>query len=209
MSRYKRINNVSENTDTFFNINMLTEDDLSFESSYDVKNNIMMVNESLNKFDYYDTLLESFLKDYKNEISSERIAFFSRVLKKDKKESKKYIKEKYKYIINSYIDEEYITFDMVIKIVQNGLAKAIPSQFEKTDFAIDYKDEEEVLGLKNKYRKIIAKDELRYIKEEKRSLEHEQNRINKLIDVKLQEMAKLSQYRNNIDGKTRKLGRGN
>ena len=209
MSRYKRINNVSENTDTFFNINMLTEDDLSFESSYDVKNNIMMVNESLNKFDYYDTLLESFLNDYKNEISSERIDFFSRVLKKDKKESKKYIKEKYKYIINSYIDEEYITFDMVIKIVQSGLAKAIPSQFEKTDFAIDYKDEEEVLGLKNKYRKIIAKDELRYIKEEKRSLEHEKNRIYKLLDVKLQEMAKLSQYRNNVDEKTRKLNRGN
>ncbi len=209
MSRYKIVKNVSDNTDTFFNVNMLTEEDFSFESRYDNKNNTYIVNESLNKYDFYDTLLEKFIDEYKSEISNERLNFFAKVLKKDKKESKKYLKEKYLFIIKNNIDEKYITFNMATKLVKNGLGKALPSKFDKLDFAIDYNDEEEVLSLKNKYRKVILKDELNYNKEEKRSLKHEKERINKLIDEKLQKMAQLSQCRNNIDEKTRKLNRGN
>ena len=207
MSRYKKIENVSDNTDTFFNVNMEVDDNISFNSTFEIKNKTVKanINKSLNKYDFYETLLDEFLKEYNYRISANALKRFSKQSKLDERQCKKYIKDKYTYLIKYYIDEEYITFDMAIKLAKNNLMKAIPSKYTKTDFVCDYNDEEEVLSLKNKYRKVILKDEIRYNKEEKRCLEYERDRINKLLEDKLKEMAILSQYKNKINNEYKKV----
>ena len=207
MSNYKIVNNVSKNTDTFFNVNVQIDNDKSFNSTFDTSTSKVKadINKSLNKYDFYDALLDEFIKEYKRRMSKEMIKKFARDTKKDEKKCKIFIKEKYLYLIKYYIDENYFTVDMAMKLAKNGLINAIPNKFDKEDFMCDYKDEEEVLGLKNKYRKIILKDEIRYTKEEKRSLEFERERVNKELDEMLKEMAALSNYRNNINESIRKV----
>ncbi len=207
MSNYKIVNNVSKNTDTFFNVNVQIDNDKSFNSTFDTSTSKVKadINKSLNKYDFYDALLDEFIREYKRRMSKEMIKKFARDTKKDEKKCKIFIKEKYLYLIKYYIDENYFTVDMAMKLAKNGLVNAIPNKYDKEDFICDYKDEEEVIGIKNKYCKEILSYEAKYLKEEKRRLMFEKERVEKLINDHLSEMAILSNYRNSLDESYRKV----
>ncbi len=207
MSNYKIVNNVSKNTDTFFNVNVQIDNDKSFNSTFDTITSKVKadINKSLNKYDFYDALLDEFIREYKRRMSKEMIKKFARDTKKDEKKCKIFIKEKYLYLIKYYIDENYFTVDMAMKLAKNGLVNAIPNKYDKEDFICDYKDEEEVIGIKNKYCKEILSYEAKYLKEEKRRLMFEKERVEKLINDHLSEMAILSNYRNSLDESYRKV----
>ena len=208
MSRYKKIDNVSDNTDTFFNVNMKVDDNISFNSVFEIKGKTVKhdVNKSLNKYDFYDTLLDEFILEYKRRSSKDSIKKYCSISRLDEKKCKKFIKDKYLYLIKYYIDENYITFDMAIKLAKANLIMALPKKYNKTDFVVDYSDEEEISSLKEKYKKEINKEEIKYIKEEKRSLNFEKERLNKEYEQALLQTAALATKRNKINERIKNIG---
>ena len=206
MSRYIKVDNLSDNTDNILNVGMQVDDNVLI-SSFDISNNVKAnINESLNKYDFYDSLLESMLIEREVRLDPKFIKNYLKKSSMNAKEYKKFIKQRYTMAINSFLDENYITIDMAIKIAKAKLFNAIPKKFDKKDFLIDFNDEEEIMGLKNKYRKQIKKDEIRYIEEEKRSLNFEKERIDKEYEQALLQTASLATQRNKINERIRKIG---
>jgi hypothetical protein len=95
---------------------------------------------------------------------------------------------------------------MAIKIAKAKLYNAIPEKFNKKDFFINLNDEKEVEKLKNKYRKQIKEDEIKYIEEEKRSLNFEKERIDKEYEQALLQTAALATKRNKINERIKSIG---
>ena len=206
MSRYIKVDNLSDNTDNILNVGMQVDDNVLI-SSFDIPNNAKAnINESLNKYDFYDSLLESMLIEREVRLDPKFIKNYLKKSSINAKEYKKFIKQRYTMAINNFIDENYITIDMAIKIAKAKLFNAIPKKFDKKDFLIDFNDEEEIMGLKNKYRKQIKKDEIRYIEEEKRSLNFEKERIDKEYEQALLQTAALATKRNKINERIKKIG---
>ena len=200
MSRYIKVDNLSDNTDKLLNVGMQVDDDNLFISSFEIKDKSIKanVNKSLNKYDFYDSLLESILIERETRLDPKFIKKYLKMSQMTEKGYLKFIKDRYTMGVKNYMDEEYITLEMAIKIAKAKLYGAIPKKFDKADFLIDLNDEEEIMGLKNKYRKQIAKDEVKYIKEEKRCLEYEKERIEKEYEQALLNTAKLATQRNRI-----------
>ena len=206
MSRYIKVDNLSDNTDNILNVGMQVDDNVLI-SSFDISNNVKAnINESLNKYDFYDSLLESMLIEREVRLDPKFIKNYLKKSSMNAKEYKKFIKQRYTMAINSFLDENYITIDMAIKIAKAKLYNAIPKKFDKKDFLIDFNDKEEIMGLKNKYRKQIKKDEIKYIEEEKRSLNFEKERIDKEYEQALLQTAALATKRNKINERIRKIG---
>ena len=206
MSRYIKVDNLSDNTDNILNVGMQVDDNVLI-SSFDISNNVKAnINESLNKYDFYDSLLESMLIEREVRLDPKFIKNYLKKSSMNAKEYKKFIKQRYTMAINSFLDENYITIDMAIKIAKAKLYNAIPQKFNKQDFLIDLNDEKEVKKLKNKYRKQIKEDEIKYIKEEKRSLNFEKERIDKEYEQALLQTASLATKRNKINERIRKIG---
>ncbi len=204
MSRY--INISSDKTDNILNVGMQVDDNVLI-SSFDISNNVKAnINKSLNKYDFYDTFLEYILNEREVRLDPKRSKIDMKMLSMNEKEYKKFIKQRYTMLIQNYIDENYITIDMAIKIAKAKLYNAIPERFDKKDFLIDFNDEEEIMGLKNKYRKQIKKDEIRYIEEEKRSLNFEKERIDKEYEQALLQTAALATKRNKINERIKNIG---
>ena len=204
MSRY--INISSDKTDNILNVGMQVDDNVLI-SSFDISNNAKAnINESLNKYDFYDSLLESMLIEREVKLDPKFIKNYLKMSLMSEKEYKKFIKQKYTMAIKNFIDENYITIDMAIKIAKAKLYNAIPEKFDKKDFLIDFNDDEEIMGLKNKYRKQIKKDEIRYIEEEKRSLNFEKERIDKEYEQALLQTAALATKRNKINERIKNIG---
>lgn len=204
MSRY--INISSDKTDNILNVGMQVDDNVLI-SSFDISNNAKAnINESLNKYDFYDSLLESMLIEREVKLDPKFIKNYLKMSLMSEKEYKKFIKQKYTMAIKNFIDENYITIDMAIKIAKAKLYNAIPEKFDKKDFLIDFNDDEEIMGLKNKYRKQIKKDEIRYIEEEKRSLIFEKERIDKEYEQALLQTAALATKRNKINERIKNIG---
>ena len=206
MSRYIKVDNLSDNTDNILNVGMQVDDNVLI-SSFDISNNVKAnINESLNKYDFYDSLLESMLIEREVRLDPKFIKNYLKKSSMNAKEYKKFIKQRYTMAINSFLDENYITIDMAIKIAKAKLYNAIPKKFDKKDFLIDFNDKEEIMGLKNKYRKQIKKDEINNIEEEKRSLNFEKERIDKEYEQALLQTAALATKRNKINERIRKIG---
>jgi hypothetical protein len=204
MSRY--INISSDKTDNILNVGMQVDDNVLI-SSFDISNNVKAnINKSLNKYDFYDTFLEYILNEREVRLDPKRSKIDMKMLSMNEKEYKKFIKQRYTMLIQNYIDENYITIDMAIKIAKAKLYNAIPERFDKKDFLIDFNDEEEIMGLKNKYRKQIKKDEIRYIEEEKRSVNFEKERIEKEYEQALLQTAALATKRNKINERIKNIG---
>ncbi len=204
MSRY--INISSDKTDNILNVGMQVDDNVLI-SSFDISNNVKAnINESLNKYDFYDTFLEYILNEREVRLDPKRSKIDMKMLSMNEKEYKKFIKQRYTMLIQNYIDENYITIDMAIKIAKAKLYNAIPERFDKKDCLIDFNDEEEIMGLKNKYRKQIKKDEIRYIEEEKRSVNFEKERIEKEYEQSLLQTAALATKRNRINERIKNIG---
>lgn len=205
MSRYIKVDNLSDNTDNILNVGMQVDGNVLI-SSFDISNNAKAnINESLNKYDFYDSLLESMLIEREVRLDPKFIKKYLKMSSMSDKEYKKFIKQRYTMAIKNFIDENYITIDMAIKIAKAKLFNAIPKKFDKKDFLIDFNDEEEVMGLKNKYRKQIKKDEIRYIEEEKRSLNFEKERIDKEYEQALLQTAALATKRNKINERIKNI----
>ena len=205
MSRYIKVDNLSDNTDNILNVGMQVDGNVLI-SSFDISNNAKAnINESLNKYDFYDSLLESMLIEREVRLDPKFIKKYLKMSSMSDKEYKKFIKQRYTMAIKNFIDENYITIDMAIKIAKAKLNNAIPEKFDKKDFLIDFNDEEEVMGLKNKYRKQIKKDEIRYIEEEKRSLNFEKERIDKEYEQALLQTAALATKRNKINERIKNI----
>ncbi len=157
------------------------------------------ISESLNKFDFYETLLDDVIEEY--QIRQKELKG-----KEYEKSHKDILHCTYFDLIHSIIDKDYITFDMAVKLYKNDMFNAAPKKFDEQDFKIDFDDEEEIMGLKNKYRKEIKNDEVRYIEEEKRSLNFEKERIDKEYEQALLQTASLTTQRNKINERIRKIG---
>ncbi len=206
MSRYIKVDNLSDNTDNILNVGMQVDGDILI-SSFDISNNAKAnINESLNKYDFYDSLLESILIEREARLDSKFVKKYLKISSMNEKQYKKFIKERYIMAIKNYIDENYITIDMAIKIAKAKLYNAIPQRFNKQDFFIDLNDEKEVKKLKNKYRKQIKEDEIKYIEEEKRSLNFEKERIEKEYEQALLQTAALATKRNKINERIKSIG---
>ena len=206
MSRYIKVDNLSDNTDNILNVGMQVDDNVLI-SSFDIPNNAKAnINESLNKYDFYDSLLESMLIEREVRLDPKFIKNYLKMSSMSEKEYKKFIKQRYTMAIKNFIDEDYLTIDMAIKIAKAKLFNAIPKKFDKKDFLIDFNDDEEIMGLKNKYRKQIKKDEIRYIEEEKRSLNFEKERIDKEYEQALLQTAALATKRNKINERIKNIG---
>lgn len=206
MSRYIKVDNLSDNTDNILNVGMQVDGDILI-SSFDISNNAKAnINESLNKYDFYDSLLESILIEREARLDSKFVKKYLKISSMNEKQYKKFIKERYIMAIKNYIDENYITIDMAIKIAKAKLYNAIPQKFNKQDFLIDLNDEKEVKKLKNKYRKQIKEDEIKYIEEEKRSLNFEKERIEKEYEQALLQTAALATKRNKINERIKNIG---
>ena len=206
MSRYIKVDNLSDNTDNILNVGMQVDGNVLI-SSFDISNNAKAnINESLNKYDFYDSLLESMLIEREVRLDPKFIKNYLKKSSMNEKQYKKFIKQRYTMAIKNFIDENYITIDMAIKIAKAKLYNAIPEKFDKKDFLIDFNDEEEIMGLKNKYRKQIKKDEIRYIEEEKRSLNFEKERIDKEYEQALLQTAALATKRNKINERIKNIG---
>lgn len=206
MSRYIKVDNLSDNTDNILNVGMQVDDNVLI-SSFDISNNVKAnINESLNKYDFYDSLLESMLIEREVRLDSKFIKNYLKKSSMNAKEYKKFIKQRYTMAIKNFIDEDYITIDMAIKIAKAKLFNAIPKKFDKKDFLIDLNDEKELKKLKNKYCKQIKKDEIKYIKEEKRSLNFEKDRIEKEYEQALLQTASLATKRNKINERIKNIG---
>lgn len=181
---------------------------LNYLSTYERNNKKIKrhINKSLNKYDYYDTVLEGLLKSYKLEINDSEIENDVKNIGYEKTiDYLLFIFDRYKQVINSLIDFNYITLDMAIKLVNNGFLDLLPKRFKEKDFYRTEFDEEYIKYLYEKYNKLVVKDQIKYIEEEKRSLEYEQERVKILLDQKLLEMANLSKYRNDLDETYKKL----
>ncbi|MBE6158308.1 MAG: hypothetical protein E7159_00565 [Firmicutes bacterium] len=206
MSRYIKVDNLSDNTDNILNVGMQVDDNVLI-SSFDIPNNAKAnINESLNKYDFYDSLLESMLIEREVRLDPKFIKNYLKMSSMSEKEYKKFIKQRYTMAIKNFIDENYITIDMAIKIAKAKLYNAIPEKFDKKDFLIDFNDDEEIMGLKNKYRKQIKEDEIKYIEEEKRSLNFEKERIDKEYEQALLQTAALATKRNKINERIKNIG---
>lgn len=206
MSRYIKVDDLSDNTDNILNVGMQVDGDILI-SSFDISNNAKAnINESLNKYDFYDSLLESILIEREARLDSKFVKKYLKISSMNEKQYKKFIKERYIMAIKNYIDENYITIDMAIKIAKAKLYNAIPQKFNKQDFLIDLNDEKEVKKLKNKYRKQIKEDEIKYIEEEKRSLNFEKERIEKEYEQALLQTAALATKRNKINERIKNIG---
>ncbi len=206
MSRYIKVDDLSDNTDNILNVGMQADGNVLI-SSFDISNNAKAnINESLNKYDFYDSLLESMLIEREVRLDPKFIKNYLKMSSMSDKEYKKFIKQRYTMAIKNFIDENYITIDMAIKIAKAKLFNAIPEKFDKKDFLIDLNDEKEVKNLKNKYRKQIKEDEIKYIEEEKRSLNFEKERIDKEYEQALLQTAALATQRNKINERIRKIG---
>lgn len=206
MSRYIKVDNLSDNTNNILNVGMQVDGDILI-SSFDISNNAKAnINESLNKYDFYDSLLESILIEREARLDSKFVKKYLKISSMNEKQYKKFIKERYIMAIKNYIDENYITIDMAIKIAKAKLYNAIPQRFNKQDFFIDLNDEKEVKKLKNKYRKQIKEDEIKYIEEEKRSLNFEKERIEKEYEQALLQTAALATKRNKINERIKSIG---
>ena len=206
MSRYIKVDDLSDNTDNILNVGMQVDDNVLI-SSFDIPNNAKAnINESLNKYDFYDSLLESMLIEREVRLDPKFIKNYLKMSSMSEKEYKKFIKQRYTMAIKNFIDENYITIDMAIKIAKAKLFNAIPEKFDKKDFLIDLNDEKEVKNLKNKYRKQIKEDEIRYIEEEKRSLNFEKERIDKEYEQALLQTAALATKRNKINERIKNIG---
>jgi len=206
MSRYIKVDNLSDNTDNILNVGMQVDGDILI-SSFDISDNAKAnINESLNKYDFYDSLLESILIEREARLDSKFVKKYLKISSMNEKQYKKFIKERYIMAIKNYIDENYITIDMAIKIAKAKLYNAIPQRFNKQDFFIDLNDEKEVKKLKNKYRKQIKEDEIKYIEEEKRSLNFEKERIEKEYEQALLQTAALATKRNKINERIKSIG---
>lgn len=206
MSRYITVDNLSDNTDNILNVGMQVDDTVLI-SSFDIPNNAKAnINESLNKYDFYDSLLESMLIEREVRLDPKFIKNYLKKSSMNEKQYKKFIKQRYTMAIKNFIDENYITIDMAIKIAKAKLYNAIPEKFDKKDFFIDLNDEKEVKKLKNKYRKQIKEDEIKYIEEEKRSLNFEKERIDKEYEQALLQTAALATKRNKINERIKNIG---
>lgn len=206
MSRYIKVDDLSDNTDNILNVGMQVDGDILI-SSFDISNNAKAnINESLNKYDFYDSLLESILIEREARLDSKFVKKYLKISSMNEKQYKKFIKERYIMAIKNYIDENYITIDLAIKIAKAKLYNAIPQKFNKQDFLIDLNDEKEVKKLKNKYRKQIKEDEIKYIEEEKRSLNFEKERIEKEYEQALLQTAALATKRNKINERIKNIG---
>lgn len=206
MSRYITVDNLSDNTDNILNVGMQVDDTVLI-SSFDIPNNAKAnINESLNKYDFYDSLLESMLIEREVRLDPKFIKNYLKKSSMNEKQYKKFIKQRYTMAIKNFIDENYITIDMAIKIAKAKLYNAIPEKFNKKDFFIDLNDEKEVEKLKNKYRKQIKEDEIKYIEEEKRSLNFEKERIDKEYEQALLQTAALATKRNKINERIKSIG---
>ncbi len=206
MSRYIKVDDLSDNTDNILNVGMQADGNVLI-SSFDISNNAKAnINESLNKYDFYDSLLESMLIEREVRLEPKIIKNYLKASSMNEKEYKKFIKQRYTMAIKNYIDEDYLTIDMAIKIAKAKLFNAIPEKFDKKDFLIDLNDEKEVKKLKEKYRKQIKEDEIKYIKEEKRSLNFEKERIDKEYEQALLQTAALATKRNKINERIKNIG---
>jgi plasmid maintenance system antidote protein VapI len=206
MSRYITVDNLSDNTDNILNVGMQVDDTVLI-SSFDIPNNAKAnINESLNKYDFYDSLLESMLIEREVRLDPKFIKNYLKKSSMNEKQYKKFIKQRYTMAIKNFIDENYITIDMAIKIAKAKLYNAIPEKFNKKDFFINLNDEKEVEKLKNKYRKQIKEDEIKYIEEEKRSLNFEKERIDKEYEQALLQTAALATKRNKINERIKSIG---
>jgi plasmid maintenance system antidote protein VapI len=206
MSRYITVDNLSDNTDNILNVGMQVDGDILI-SSFDIPNNAKAnINESLNKYDFYDSLLESMLIEREVRLDPKFIKNYLKKSSMNEKQYKKFIKQRYTMAIKNFIDENYITIDMAIKIAKAKLYNAIPEKFNKKDFFINLNDEKEVEKLKNKYRKQIKEDEIKYIEEEKRSLNFEKERIDKEYEQALLQTAALATKRNKINERIKSIG---
>lgn len=206
MSRYIKVDNLSDNTDNILNVGMQVDDNVLI-SSFDIPNNAKAnINESLNKYDFYDSLLESMLIEREVRLDPKFIKNYLKKSSMNEKQYKKFIKQRYTMAVKNFIDENYITIDMAIKIAKAKLYNALPEKFDKKDFLIDLNDEKEVKKLKNKYRKQIKEDEIKYIEEEKRSLNFEKERIDKEYEQALLQTAALATKRNKINERIKNIG---
>ena len=206
MSRYIKVDNLSDNTDNILNVGMQVDDTVLI-SSFDIPNNAKAnINESLNKYDFYDSLLESMLIEREVRLDPKFIKNYLKKSSMNEKQYKKFIKQRYTMAIKNFIDENYITIDMAIKIAKAKLYNALPEKFDKKDFLIDLNDEKEAKKLKNKYRKQIKEDEIKYIEEEKRSLNFEKERIEKEYEQALLQTAALATKRNKINERIKNIG---
>lgn len=204
MSRY--INISSNKTDNILNVGMQVDDNVLI-SSFDISDNVKAnVNESLNKYDFYDAFLEYLLTEREVRLEPKIIKKYLKASSMNEKEYRKFIKQRYTMLIQNYIDENYITIDMAIKIAKAKLFNAIPNKFDKKDFLIDFNDDEEIMELKEKYRKQIKEDEIKYIEEEKRSLNFEKERIDKEYEQALLQTAALATKRNKINERIKNIG---
>ena len=207
MSRYVSEGNLFDNSDEAINLTTKIDDRFLFDSKCKINKTgiTYTINKSLNKYDFYDSLLELLFEDYKKRSKKKEV---KRNAKKLELEEKNYIRNlRYLTIMNIkyFIDEDYITFDMALKIAKEELFGALPKKYDASDFVVDLNDEEELQGLKNKYRKVIAKDGIKYTKEEKRRLKFEKERVSTLYHDRLMEMAALANYRNKLNEEEGKL----
>ena len=136
----------------------------------------------LNKYDAYDSIL-TYLIDKKYDLD----------------------------FIKSIMNDDYVTFDMYIKMYSNNINYPLPEKYSKKDFSVllgvgeGEKLDELINSLYEKYTDSILKEQELYVNEEKRNLSFNRERICNLIKTMTNDLANLANQRNSVDEKVRKL----